>query len=141
MDVDFKENINSIIIDKIECINLHNRVCADKQLRKCAICLAQFRFIANNPIQLKCGHCACTQCEQDVVKKVLCEKDNEGPVQVCSDSNGINQYITDNIFGLFNFLNGEFLRIQIIYESKIQKLFIEDLIISTIFLYIPRHIK
>jgi hypothetical protein len=61
------------LIELFECAIGHD--CATKISKKCAYCEIGFSKIAENPLQLTCGHVICSNCKQS--DKAICQKHGE----------------------------------------------------------------
>lgn len=106
--------IQEHLLDCIECAIGHK--CAKDESRPCAYCEIGFHFIAENPIQLTCGHTICKRCSTEYDRKVECK--THGETSIGFEAISANELIKIKASDLFSTLKETFSRAIDLLQGK-----------------------
>ena len=104
-----KENYD--FVQQIECTNQH--ICP--AARDCVFCQVNFKYISENPFEIKCGHVICETCREKNGNAMRCKQ--HGLAKILKRSN-LAELISARKSELFQFLNDEYNAIWSSYNSN-----------------------
>lgn len=97
------------ILKALECVNHKTHECPKliEPDTKCCICDLGFIYVAEQPLQLTCGHCVCTGCSDNHQKsKFKCDAHDD--TEVAAESHMARLFIRNSLDILFAFLKQKY---------------------------------
>lgn len=105
----FSQDQITKLLKTLECVAHKTHECLkDIEPEKiCQICELGYIYIAEQPLQLSCGHCVCTNCTSNAQKMTFkCKNHNE--VEVIADAHMARLLIENNLNVMFPILKQKY---------------------------------